>query len=787
MAREPTLVYSENANQSTASAVHALMQFLVAVRYRKHVVMTALVVAGLLAGLYYTTATRYYRSSVSVLVMQTGPDSISPTVVGEGGRQALLMRTFEELFTATDVTRGALQYLKPEDCIDFSGAPRESWPDIIRAGLSTSIVQGAKIIEVTYRSKDPRAAVAVVNAVVASYRDYLSKTHRGSAGEMIRILGKEKVELAEELQQTQQKILETRQRIGDLGFRSDSKVLHPMVQRVQSFNEALIAARTQRVELDASLAAILTAVRNGEDLRQHILTVADAVGRELLLKSLGFDQADAYVQAELHRRLLEDDAVLRTMQRDLGPAHPEVIAKLNLIHSTKEYLRNYQQRIDRQLAEMQNTQLGPMLVQMVRQKQNEVRQRELSLQAQFDQAQAEANNLSVELTQLENLELHVEWLQKMRQVMLDSIAKVKLRGNGQEVRTAVVHPAVQATRPCSPDLRRVIILALVAGLAGGLGLVYVLDILDDRFRCVEELQTQLNVPVLAMVRQLKPTGSTGPEALQVHVAPNSTESEAFRTLRTALALTDNEARQIVISSAEPGDGKTTVLTNLAVSYAHSEKRTLLIDADLRRPGMTAMMAMRGVEGLSGIIRGDGDVVEMATACIRASGIEGLDVLASGPRPTNPAEVLAHPRFSELLSWAESVYDQILIDSPPCLATSDAAVIGRLVDGLVMVVQPDKNRRRLVIRATESLAGLKIPLLGVVVNRIGDDNGQGYYGYGTGYGYGYAPDYGADEDGPQPHRRDDDAEEQADHETAAPDSPAGEAPNRLARPVPRRAA
>jgi len=209
-----------------------------------------------------------------------------------------------------------------------------------------------------------------------------------------------------------------------------------------------------------------------------------------------------------------------------------------------------------------------------------------------------------------------------------------------------------------------------------------------------------------------------------------------------MELADTDLRHIVVSSAEPGDGKTTVLANLAVSYAQSHKRTLLIDADLRRPGLTSMMGMRGIEGLSSIIGGTDDVTTMAKHHIRASGVDGLDVLGPGPRPTNPAEMLADRRFAELLAWAETVYDQILIDSPPALATSDTAVIGRLVDGVVMVVQPDKNRRRLVIRAADSFATLKIRLLGVVVNRVGAEGDRGYYEYGGGYGYG--ADYAADE-------------------------------------------
>src|SRR5690606_21652044 len=134
---------------------------------------------------------------------------------------------------------------------------------------------------------------------------------------------------------------------------------------------------------------------------------------------------------------------------------------------------------------------------------------------------------------------------------------------------------------------------------------------------------------------------------------------------------------------------------------------------------------------------DGPVASAAGGLIQASGIDNLDVLPCGMRPSNPAELLAGERFTELVDWAVTVYDQILIDSPPALATSDAAVLGRRVDGVVMVVQPDKNRRRAVVRAVEGLLSLRIPLLGLVLNRIGLDGNHGYYGgYGYGYGYGY---------------------------------------------------
>ena len=325
--------------------------------------------------------------------------------------------------------------------------------------------------------------------------------------------------------------------------------------------------------------------------------------------------------------------------------------------------------------------------------------------------------------------------------LFKKIAELDLRRDGSEVRTAVIQQAKPSDGPVAPQLRYVVLLTLLGGFAAGLALVHLFDVLDDRFRSVEEMQSRLGVAVLAMVQQMENPENVGIEGLTMHAKPMSVESEAFRTLRTALDLSHSDARQIVVSSAEPGDGKTTLLANLAIGYAQSDKKTLLIDADLRRPGLTRLANMRGTRGLSEVLRSSGDVAEVATQHIQASGIPNLDILPSGPRPNNPAELLAGDRFSQFLAWAGSVYDHVLIDSPPSLATSDTAIIGRLVDGVAIVIQPAKNRRRLVTRVIESLTMLKIPILGLVINRVGADQDQGYYNYHSGYGYGYGYGYG----------------------------------------------
>jgi Mrp family chromosome partitioning ATPase len=152
------------------------------------------------------------------------------------------------------------------------------------------------------------------------------------------------------------------------------------------------------------------------------------------------------------------------------------------------------------------------------------------------------------------------------------------------------------------------------------------------------------------------------------------------------------------------------------------------------------MGLKGQSGLADLLSSDQPLADAVAANVRQLAV-GLDFVPAGGRRLNPGELLSSSRFAELLAWAEAHYDQVLIDSPPVLAAPDAAIVGRLVDGVMLVLQPKKNRRRLVMRAAESFVALGVNLLGVVVNRIGDDKADAIYGYGAdaGYGYGYGHD------------------------------------------------
>ncbi len=734
----------EPESRSTTHIVHGLMQFAIAVRHRKGVVIAALFVTGLLGALYYFTATPRYDSGATLLVLQSGSETNSAEMKVQGGVGQGLMPTYEGLISRSDVIKGAIEQLRarPSDMVDLADVPREKWVGVMQRNLSAKTVYGTNFIEIKYLSKDPEAAVAVVNAVVSSYLNKLDTMHRNTAREIIQVYENQIQQCDFDIQAREWELNLARIQAGDIvGVGHDNPVLHPAVDRVVKLNEKAINATTDLADVRAAAACIEMASRNGEDLMFHFMKIDEHLGRDLLANELMIDEQGALQK----RQLREDEADRAYLTEHLGQNHPRVRELTERINRITEAL---------QLKEGRNGLAGQdeLLLSMVRQMlvsaEEHVRQTEM----EYLRAQEEATRLTGPLADIQSREREISRLYDQQELWAGRMAAVDMSQEGPSIRAELVDTPVKALRPASPNMHRVALMALIAGMGLGLAGVYVLDTLDDRFRSVEEMQAHLRVPVMAIVRKLSLIDATGPDAVQVHAHPDAAESEAFRTLRTALSLTDRESREIVISSTEPGDGKTTVLANLAAAYAQSGKKTLLIDADLRRPGLTAMLGLRGTDGVSTLIRGTGDVAGLCVSLVRPSGIDNLEVFSSGPRPSNPAELLGSTRFSELLGWAEGVYDQILIDSPPALAASDTALIGRLVDGVLLVVQPAKNRRRLVVRATESFSQLKIPLFGIAVNRIGNDGNNGYYEYGADYDGDYEEEYDyADDDYPEVRR------------------------------------
>jgi capsular exopolysaccharide synthesis family protein len=224
--------------------------------------------------------------------------------------------------------------------------------------------------------------------------------------------------------------------------------------------------------------------------------------------------------------------------------------------------------------------------------------------------------------------------------------------------------------------------------------------------------------------------------LSAFYRPKSIEAEAYRGIRTALyfSMRGENHKVIQITSPDMGDGKSTLISNLAVSIAQTGKKVLLVDADFRRPRIHKVFGITAKVGLASVINSETEIAD----AIRPTVIPNLSILPCGPHPDNPAELLTQPRFKELLDLLREQYDFVLIDTPPILAVTDPCVVVPHVNGVVLTIRIGKNVRMHATRAKEILSGLGANVLGVVVNEVNlnASSDYGYAGYRYGYGYTY---------------------------------------------------
>ncbi|MFA5535741.1 MAG: CpsD/CapB family tyrosine-protein kinase [Bacillota bacterium] len=208
--------------------------------------------------------------------------------------------------------------------------------------------------------------------------------------------------------------------------------------------------------------------------------------------------------------------------------------------------------------------------------------------------------------------------------------------------------------------------------------------------------------------------------------PKSITAEAFRMLRTNLQFmgVDKPLKVIAVCSSNPSEGKSTVITNLASSFAIAGSKVLLIDADLRRPQVNKIFYLENHVGLSNLLAGGLDL----DSVINKTAIENLDIITSGPLPPNPAEILGSAKMEEFLNGIRPAYDMLLVDSPPVNTVADASILATKVDGMVFVIEAGKTTREAVMLAKQQLGKVNARILGVVLNKVKQVGGGYYYYY-----------------------------------------------------------
>ncbi len=374
---------------------------------------------------------------------------------------------------------------------------------------------------------------------------------------------------------------------------------------------------------------------------------------------------------------------------------------------------------------------------------------EQEIQKAVDEHRALARRLGEEMGEYSLLRREVDTSRELYTSLLTRLKETGVSAALLTSNISVVDRAEIPLAPSKPKPAQNLLLAAIVGLFGGVGLAFFFEYLDTSIRDVKEVESVLRVPTLGLVpsqealdarrarRRPLPAGAAEPApfALVSHVEVGSILAESFRSLRTSLLFSspDHPPRTLMVTSLEPGDGKTSLATNLAIVLAQlGTGEVLLVDGDMRRPRLHELLEVPQAPGLSTFLTGQAEL----EAVVRPTSIPNLSVIPSGEVPLNPAELLSSARLTKAAGELERRFAHVVFDAPPLFGVSDAGVLAPRVEGVVLVLRHGRASRDAAQRAVAHLAAVRARLLGVILNDVDvRRSGAGYYGYYGGY-YGY---------------------------------------------------
>jgi len=362
---------------------------------------------------------------------------------------------------------------------------------------------------------------------------------------------------------------------------------------------------------------------------------------------------------------------------------------------------------------------------------------ESSVQNQINSVQTQIDTVQSKLSLTSNsgvvpqssLQAQLTGLYQQQSALKTQLSQLQLTTAQSSSGGQVVTPAVPSTTPSSPKIGRDIGIAVVAGLLVGIGFALLRDNLDDRIRSKDQLEQFMpGIPVLGLIPVIDDWRDRKLPFLVARTRPKSPPTEAYRGLRTSIQFMalEHPTKVLQITSSFAGDGKTTTSANLAWIMAEAGQRVVLVGCDLRRPRIHEFFGLPNDTGFTSVLVGE---AELEDAVLQVPHQPRLKLLPTGPVPPNPSELLSSAKTREVFKRLSDYGDIVIVDSAPVLPVTDAAVLSRHADAILLVVSGGMAKRRDVVRSMEMLHQINAPIVGTVLNRAPETDSYAYYQYG----------------------------------------------------------
>ncbi|MBC7348722.1 MAG: polysaccharide biosynthesis tyrosine autokinase [Candidatus Aminicenantes bacterium] len=591
---------------------------------------------------------------------------------------------------------------------------RQKLVDKFLGRLEVKPIRMTRLVEVAFKAHDPVLASDCVNALFDSFVDMNIEARYETTEQATEFLSEQIAELKKEISQKEQELQNYGQE-KDIVILSDKETT--MLDKISELNKALTEAQIERVRKESYYNGIKNASPD---------FIPEAMNNPLIQR--------------LREEYLKLSREYAKMQEKFQPEYPEMQRLKAELDTARELLKNETQRLIRAAYADYQSAL----------------KKEASLKELFEQQKEEAFRLNSNAILYNSLKIELENKKNLLESLLKRQSETGVSARLKGLRTSNIRIVDRADIPLHPDSPRKfrnLLLALFLGLFGGLGLALGMEYLDNTIKSAEDVERYSGWPTLGIVpifdqdatlnghyyayrsaenedgqkKKKEETAETETEPRSIelisHFAPDSTFAESYRSLRTALLLSGplSSLKSLIITSPLPNEGKSVTISNLAVSLAQMEKKVLLMDADLRRPKQHRIFNLKNHDGLSNYLTMGLELKKL----VKTTMVPSLYFINSGPIPPNPAELLGSERMKELLGRLKGSFDFILIDTPPVLSVTDSQVLGKMVDGLILVVQADRTPREALRQTREIIDLLQLKTYGVVINALNLDN-RSYY-------------------------------------------------------------